>query len=297
MEKMRRAATAFLIAVSLCCWAWGQGLTHSADSFRFAVIGDSGTGGRHQYEVGARLADFQKIFGFKTVVMLGDNIYGSDTPDDYRKKFELPYKALLSSGVKFHAALGNHDSPTQAFYELFNMDGRRYYTFRPHDGIRFFSLDSSVMDKVQFEWLEKELANSRSKWKIVYLHHPLYSSGGRHGSDLLLRKVLEPLFVKYGVSMVLAGHDHFYERIKPQQGIHHFVVGGSAKLRPGNVLRTNLTAKAFDRDKSFALMEIDGDTLHFHAISRTGQTVDSGSFHLTSGSPGLLSGRPLPLGP
>jgi 3',5'-cyclic AMP phosphodiesterase CpdA len=177
------------------------------------------------------------------------------------------------------------------------MDGRRYYTFRPHDGIRFFSLDSSSMDKEQFEWLEKELANSRSKWKIVYLHHPIYSSGGRHGSDLLLRKVLEPLFVKYGVSVVLAGHDHFYERIKPQQGIHHFVVGGSAKLRVGNVVRTNLTAKAFDRDQSFALMEIKGDTLHFQAISRTGQTVDDGSFQRTSGSPGLLSGRPLSLGP
>ena len=74
-------------------------------------------------------------------------------------------------------------------------------------------------------------------------HHPLYSSGGRHGSDLSLRAVLEPLFVKYGVSLVLAGHDHFYERIKPQKGIHYFVVGGSAKLRAGNVLRTELTAK------------------------------------------------------
>src|SRR4030095_6063237 len=110
------------------------------------------------------------------------NIYGSDTPDDFRKKFELPYKALLKSGVKFHAALGNPDSPQQASYKLFNMDGRRDYTSRPHDGIRFFSLDSSSMDKEQFEWLEKELANSRSKWKIVYLHHPIYSSGGRHGS-------------------------------------------------------------------------------------------------------------------
>ena len=93
-----------------------------------------------------------------------------------------------------------------------------------------------------------------------------------------MRKALEPLMVKYGVALALAGHDHFYERIKPQQGIHYFVAGGSAKLRAGNVLRTSLTAKAFDRDRSFVLMEIDGDTLHYQAVSRTGVTVDSGSF-------------------
>ena len=80
------------------------------------------------------------------------------------------------------------------------------------------------------------------------------------------------------MSLVLAGHDHFYERMKPQRGIYHFVIGGSAKLRAGNVLRSSLTAKAFDTDTSFALMEIDHDTLHFQVVSRTGATVDSGSF-------------------
>jgi hypothetical protein len=95
---------------------------------------------------------------------------------------------------------------------------------------------------------------------------------------LPLRRTLEPLFQKYGVAMVLSGHDHFYERIKPQKGIHYFVIGGSSKLRAGNVMRTPLTDKKFDTDRSFAVMEIDGDTLHYQVISRTGATVDSGSF-------------------
>src|SRR6185436_11350694 len=137
--------------------------------------------------------------------------------------------------------------------------------FKPKSGIRFFALDSTLMDKAQLEWLDKELADSGSEWKIVFFHHPLYSSGSRHGSDMGMRAAVEPLLVKYGVALALAGHDHFYERIKPQQGIHHFVVGGSAKLRAGNVRRTNLTAKAFDTDRSFVLMEIDGDTLYFQA--------------------------------
>ena len=274
-----------VIAVLLICGIWAQSLADRQNSFYFAVIGDSGTGGRPQYEIGKLLARYRQTSPFKIVLMLGDNIYGSDSPADFERKFELPYKELLDSGVKFHAALGNHDSPRQASYKKFNMGGKRYYTFRPHPGIRFFALDSTFMDKAQLDWLQKELADSRSEWKIAYFHHPMYSSGARHGSDMALRSVLEPLFVKYGVAMVLAGHDHFYERIKPRQGIHHFVVGGSAKLRAGNVRRTSMTAKAFDRDLSFALMEIDGDTLHFQAISRSGATVDSGSFQRPHAAP------------
>jgi 3',5'-cyclic AMP phosphodiesterase CpdA len=255
-----------------------QQLPNFSDSFRFAVIGDSGTGARHQYEVGALLAKHHQTFPFKTVVMLGDNIYGDDSPRAMERKFEIPYKPLLEAGAKFHASLGNHDSPKQVSYKPFNMDGKRYYTFKPHDDVRFFALDSTSMDQQQMEWVEKELAASGSDWKIAFMHHPLYSSGARHGSDVPLRDVLEPLFIKHKVSLVLAGHDHFYERIKPQKGIYHFVAGGSAKLREGNVRRTALTAKAFDRDNSFVLMEIRKDTLYFQTISRNGDTVDSGSF-------------------
>ena len=82
--------------------------------------------------------------------------------------------------------------------------------------------------------------------------------------------------MKHGVDVVLAGHDHFYERIKPQKGITHFVVGGSAKLRPGDIANVGLTAKGFDTGYSFMLVEIAGDEFHFQAISDLGRTVDSG---------------------
>ena len=81
----------------------------------------------------------------------------------------------------------------------------------------------------------------------MFFHHPLYSSGASHGSDTALRDQLEPLFIKYGVDAVFAGHEHFYERIKPQKGIYYFVSGGAAKLRKGDIQRTNLTEKGFDR--------------------------------------------------
>ncbi|MEO8099371.1 MAG: metallophosphoesterase [Acidobacteriota bacterium] len=253
-------------------------LPNTKGSFRFAVIGDTGTGDQRQRDVGAMLERYREATEFETVVMMGDNLYGGESPKDFRDKFEVPYAPLLSKGVKFYATLGNHDNPNQSSYEKFNMKGQRYYTFRPRDGIRFFVLDSTYLDKKELDWLEKELSVSGSEWKIAYFHHPLYSSGETHGSAIEIRKVLEPLFLKYGVSLVLSGHEHFYERIKPQKGIQYFVVGGSAKVRKGDIQKTDLTAKGYDSDNSFMLCEIDKDTLYFQAISRTGITIDSGSF-------------------
>jgi len=275
-----RRTTFLVIFAALVVGAFAQQLKlpNKPDSLHFAVIGDTGTGGRPEYEIAAKVAEFRKVFPFDFVVMMGDNMYGGQKPKDYQKKFEEPYKTLLNAGVKFYAVLGNHDDTNQRSYKLFNMGGERYFTFKPREGVRFFGLDSNYMDKRQLEWFENELAQSGSAWKIVFFHHPLYSSGATHGSDLQLRSVLEPLFAKYAVNLVLSGHDHFYERIKPQKGIQYFVIGGSAKLREGNARGAEFTAKSFDADNSFALMEIDQDTLHYQAISRTGQTVDSGFF-------------------
>jgi len=251
-------------------------LPNKKDSLHFAVIGDSGTGDRNEYEVARQMVAFRAKFPFAMVLMLGDNLYGGESPQDFKAKFEEPYKDLLAAGVKFYATLGNHDDPKQRFYKPFNMNGQRYYTFKANDRVRFFVLDSNYMDPQQLNWLASELKGSNSPWKICFFHHPLYSSGKQHGSDVDLRRFLEPLFLEYGVKVVLAGHEHFYERLKPQKGIYYFISGGSAKLRRDNIARTNLTAKGFDQDNHFMLMEIDGDTLFYQTISRPGATIDSG---------------------
>jgi hypothetical protein len=252
-------------------------LPNKEGSFKFAVLGDFGTGDNTQYELARTMADVHGRFKYQTVVLVGDNLYGSERPQDFRKKFETPYKPLLDSGVKFYASLGNHDSREQRHYKLFNMDGRSYYTFNPTPDVRFFALESTYPEPEQIRWLENELQASSSDWKIAFFHHPLYSSGERHGSDIRLRNVLEPLLVKYNVSVVLTGHDHFYERTQPQKDISYFVVGSGGKLRSGNIDRgTGLTAGGFDRDLAFMAAEIDGDQMHFNTISRGGDVVDSG---------------------
>ena len=252
-------------------------LPNKEGTFKFAVHGDFGTGDRTQYQLADVMGRTYDRFKFSLVVLVGDNLYGSELPQDFKKKFEDPYKKLLDAGVKFYASLGNHDAREQRFYKPFNMDGNLYYTFSPKAEVRFFALESTYMMPEQVAWLEKELKVSGSHWKIIFFHHPLYSSGERHGSNLELREVLEPLFVKHNVSLVLQGHDHFYERIKPQKDIHYFVVGSGGKLRSGNIdSRTGLTAKGYDTDLAFMVAEIDGDQLHFNVIARNGAIVDSG---------------------
>jgi len=243
-------------------------------SVRFAVLGDVGTGDKAQYTVASQIATFRKKFPFTFAIMLGDNLYGSDRPQDYQRKFEVPYKPLLDDGVEFHAALGNHDDPNQRYYKPFNLGGQRYTTFKK-GSVRFFVLDSNYLDPEQVQWLEKELAASGSDWKIAYFHHPLYTTA-RRGPEVELRTILEPIFVKHGVEVVFQGHEHIYERIKPQKGIYYFTAGGSAKLRSGDTRPGELVEVGFATDRSFMLVEVDGDELYFQTISGAGRTVDQG---------------------
>jgi predicted phosphodiesterase len=248
-------------------------------SFTFAVIGDNGTGEKGQYDAASQLAAAYQRQPFPLVIMVGDNIYGSERPQDFVKKFEAPYKPLLDAGVKFYASLGNHDSREQRYYKPYNMDGKLYYSIKAPDAdVRFFALDTTYLDQPQLDWLKKELSESREKWKIPFFHHPPYSSARTHGSDPRIRAALEPLFLQNGVTVVFTGHDHVYERIKPQRGITYFVTGSGGQLRGGDLRKDSpLTAKGFDTDQVFLVANIEGDQMTFQAISRSGQVIDSGA--------------------
>jgi hypothetical protein len=245
-------------------------------SVRFLVIGDTGTGTEQQKELARVMTQYHDAFPYEFVLMMGDNMYGAEKAADFKKKFEDVYRGLLDRKVKFYATLGNHDESNQRFYEHFNLNGEEYINFKKGN-VSFYSLNSNYMDKKQVKWMEEKLAADNSEWKIAFMHHPPYSSGGKHGSSTGVREVVEPIFLKHNVNVVLAGHEHFYERIKPQKGIYYFISGAGGKLRPGDVKDNSpLTEKAYDKDMSFMLVEIDKDQMHFQVITRTGDTVDSG---------------------
>jgi hypothetical protein len=281
---MRRPAVVFAavcLAGALTAAAPAPPLPNAPESLKFAVIGDNGSGDRGQEEVAGQMARQHGEFPFELVVMVGDNFYGSQKPADLARKFAVPYKPLLDAGVTFFAALGNHDEVSTVAYAPINMQGQRYYTYVRRN-VRFVVLDTNVLDGPQLKWADATLAQAGEAWKIVYFHHPLYCSAGRHGANVDLRVLLEPLLVKHGVNVVFSGHDHIYERLKPQRGIYYFVTGSSGKLRKGDLEPSELTAAGFDQDQAFMLVEISGDDMHFHVVSRAGATVDAGQIRRTA---------------
>jgi 3',5'-cyclic AMP phosphodiesterase CpdA len=255
------------------------------DSVKLAVIGDSGRGWAPQHEVAGQMAAYHERFPFALVLMAGDNIYeGPATADDYRRKFEEPYAALISRGVRFQAVLGNHDDPNQRFYGPFNMHGERYYTFAPPSGllaglvtdVQLFALDSTNLDDVQLAWFTRELSRSRARWKVVLMHHPLYTSGRYGWQARLTRWQLEPVLADHGVAVVFSGHEHLYQRTRLQRGVLYFISGGAGSLRRGDGRVTSTIARSFDKDFHFMLVEIAQDALYFQAITREGATIGAG---------------------
>src|SRR6266508_2277325 len=147
------------------------------------------------------------------------------------------------------------------------------------DGLaEFFMIDSTAFDMAQAGWLEGVLKESTAKWKIAVFHHPIYSSAGEHGSDLGLRGRIEPLLTRYGVNVVLSGHDHVYERVKPQQGVQYFVTGAGGKVRHGDVnMRSPFRAMSYDQDNHYLQMVIEDQQINFQTIARSGAVIDRGA--------------------
>jgi hypothetical protein len=282
------AATRLLTALAVASVFWpapeattaaaARALFVNPQPLTFAVIGDMGTGQAPQYETARQLLKSHATSPFELVVMVGDNMYGSQQPRDFVDKFEIPYGPLLRMGIPFYGALGNHDDPDNRHYPKFNMNGQRYYSMT-RGPARFFFFDTNFMDPAQVKWIDAALAESRDDWKIAVFHHPIYSDGNRHGSNVALRVVLEPMLVRHGVDVAFTGHDHIYERVKEQKGITHFVVGSSGQLRKGGINLSAMTGASFSDDNVFLIATIDGAAMTFQAISRTGVVVDSGVLH------------------
>jgi hypothetical protein len=155
---------------------------------------------------------------------------------------------------------------------VFSLPGNEKWYSYDWGRIHFAALDTEADYATQVRWLDEDLAATAAPWKIVYFHKPPYSSGS-HGSDSALRGALAPVLAKHGVQLVLAGHDHNYERMIPQNGIQHVVTGGGGKgTRP--VGTSSFTALSVDVIH-FLYLEVGADELVVHAIDGTGVEFDS----------------------
>jgi 3',5'-cyclic AMP phosphodiesterase CpdA len=256
----------------------------SPDRLRLAAIGDNGSGGRQAMAVAERMAATYRQLPFGLVALLGDISYYGRFEHRYEEVFRRPMAPLIDAGVGFELAIGNHDADLrhsdegleeiEAELRLLGTPSRYYMT--THGPADLFYLDSSVPgvfgpgSSTQWEWLDDTLASATSQWRIVMLHHPLYSSG-RHGSTIGARTRLEPILARHHVDLVLAGHDHHYERTHPQDGITYLVSGGGCKTT--SVGQSDFTAAAASI-LQFLLIDIVGDRLDARCVGVDGTVAD-----------------------
>ena len=239
---------------------------------RFLAFGDSGGGGSDQYA----LADQMYTVPADLIIHTGDVAYDDGTIGQYEDNVFGVYGDLFRN-VPFFPSSGNHDYHTMQgapFREVFNLpgdSGEKWYSF-DYGRVHFVALDTESDYQTQADWLDKDLAASKLPWKVVYMHRPMYSSG-EHGSDTTLRGKLAPVLQRHGVQLVLAGHDHDYERMIPQNGVNYVVTGGGGiGTRP--VGKSSFTAFANDVIH-FVYVEVGVDELVLHAIDATGKEFDS----------------------
>jgi acid phosphatase type 7 len=244
----------------------------SAEPVRFLAFGDSGGGGSDQYA----LLDQMYTVPYDLMIHTGDVAYDDGTIQQYEDNVFGVYADLFRN-IPFMPASGNHDYRTlrgAPFRDVFNLPGdagEKWYSF-DYGRVHFVALDTEADYKTQAEWLDRDLAATTLPWKIVYLHKPPYSSG-MHGSDTSLRNALAPVLKRHGVQLVLAGHDHNYERIKPQDGTAYVVTGGGG-IGTRSVGTSSFTALSEDVIH-FVYVEVFEDELVMHAIDATGREFDS----------------------
>jgi hypothetical protein len=233
----------------------------------FVALGDSGSGSSDQIAVAKQLATVP----FRLMLHTGDIAYESGTLAEFEANFFGVYGSLLRSFPVF-PAIGNHDDATtfRLVYDLPFAGPANWYSFDYGD-VHFVALDTNHMSTEQAAWLDADLASTDRKWRIVFGHHPPYSSG-EHGSALAFRDLFGPILAEHRVALVLSGHDHHYERSRPQDGVYYVVTGGGGRgTRPTGV--SEFTAFA-EQVLHFVYVEIQGDELALHAIDATGAEFD-----------------------
>lgn len=244
----------------------------SVPAQRFAVAGDVGTGDDVEQRTADTMDQVEGNLDYDALLLLGDNVYPNGDPAQVSRTVFEPFDAVLDGDTRLVAVLGNHDVSDgngDAQAAALGMPAR-WYSERIGD-VLVIALDSTQPDNPeQTAWLQATLQTESAPWMIALLHHPPYS-GGYHGSDLTTRDQFAPLFTRYGVDLVLSGHDHDYQRSNPIDGVTYVVTGAAAKLRPTD--RADFTAAAWSTN-SFVDLAVHDDHIDLRAIDQTGRVFD-----------------------
>ena len=241
-------------------------------AYRIAVAGDVGYANDRAAMTAAAVVRAGADRPYDALLLLGDNVYPTGDPARLPATVFEPFRPVLDTGARLMAILGNHDvmnGHADAQVVALNMPGRWYS--QVIGDLTFVALDSNQPgNPEQRAWLEKTLAASTTTWKIVALHHPPYSAGYQ-GSNLEARHAFSALFERYGVQLVLSGHEHDYERSVPINGVTYVVSGGAADTRRTG--EEEFTAKAVSWHH-FVDLNVFADHLLIRGVNQSGRVFD-----------------------
>lgn len=242
---------------------------------RIAVAGDTGTGDAAQAATVERMVLESQQDPYDALLLLGDLVYPDGDAALVDRVVTEPFAPLVDGGAELLPVLGNHDIVSGEQQQILTALGQQTPWYVELVGpVRVVVLDSNqVEEPAQTEWLQDTLAEPQPSgtWTVVAMHHPAYSAG-KHGSELPAREAWSPLFAAADVPLVLAGHDHDYQRSTPQDGVTYVVSGGGAKMRPTG--REDFTAVSASTLHYLDLLVYD-DRLIGRAIDQSGHLVDT----------------------
>ena len=238
---------------------------------RFAAVGDIGYAGGRLDATADAVTRAHSLNRFDALLALGDNVYREGDPAGLQATLFGPFAPVLRD-ARLLAIVGNHDvldGHREAQIERLGMAGPWWSaTVGP---VLVVGLDSTQpANEEQRAWLERTLSQATQPWRVVLLHHPPYSSGYQ-GSNLAVRARFAPLFERYGVQLVLSGHDHDYERSKPIHGVTYVVSGAASETRRSG--RSEFTAFSTSWHH-FTTVDVFADRLVVRAVNQDVRVFD-----------------------
>jgi hypothetical protein len=261
--------------VLLCAAGLWTGTTQAATGI--LAVGDFGVGGTTEREMGLAMKRFAANHpAAALLVTLGDNDY-TESPSAFHRNWTASFGWLGSVGLRVAGTLGNHDIRVdRGHYEYDELDMPRAHYRRTAGNVTFFILNSNRVSSIQTEWLKKVLPASTATWKVVVFHHPAWTCGA-YRSNTAIVQTWVPLFERYGVQLVLNGHDHNYQRFGPRRGVRYIVHGGGgAHLYPIERCPASYPTRKFARAvHGFLYLRATDTQLRVSSVTRRRTLIDS----------------------
>jgi len=253
----------------------GAGHASQAQLVRIIAVGDFGVGGDAQRSLGAAVRAFEARNPAHLLVALGDNDY-TESPTAFHANWEASFRWTRAAGVNVSGVLGNHDVRVEGGrYEFDELRMPRRYFRRVLGPVELYLLDSNNVDAAQTTWLRRMLARSRARWRIAVAHHPALTCGTYSSHPGVVARWV-PLFERYRVQLVLAGHDHNYQRFAPRRGVRYVVHGGgNPRLYPLKRCRAGYPRRVRGAlERGFVYLVARPGRLDGYAVTPAGRRTD-----------------------